>query len=62
MSTWTLMNFRDTTTDIHGRSQNLRHFYPGMGFKLGVFGVFPVIKITVVRQVRMSLASTVVLA
>ena len=25
-------------TDIQGRSQNLRHFYPGMGLKLGVFG------------------------
>ena len=29
-----------STTDIQGRSQNLRHFYPGMGLKLGVFG-FP---------------------
>ena len=26
------------TTDIQGRSQNLGHFYPGMGLKLGVFG------------------------
>ena len=25
-------------TDIQGRSQNLRHFYPGMGLKLGVLG------------------------
>ena len=28
-------------TDIQGRSQNLRHFYPDMGLKLGVFGFFP---------------------
>ena len=27
-------------TDIQGRSQNLRHFNPGMGLKLGVFGFF----------------------
>ena len=26
------------TTDIQRRSQNLRHFYPGMGLKLGVVG------------------------
>ena len=26
------------TTDIQGRSQNLRHFYPGMGLKLGYLG------------------------
>ena len=26
------------TTDIRGRSQNLRHFDPSMGLKLGVFG------------------------
>ena len=43
------------TTDKQGRSQNLHHFYPSMGLKLGVFfGVFSTIKITVVRQVRMS--------
>ena len=28
----------DVTTDIQGRSQNLRHFYPGMGLKLGSLG------------------------
>ena len=26
------------------RSQNLRHFYPGMGLKLGAFGFFPKLK------------------
>ena len=26
------------TTDIQGRSKSLRHFYSGMGLKLGVFG------------------------
>ena len=25
-------------TDIRGRSQNLHHYYPGMGLRLGVFG------------------------
>ena len=29
---------RGAPIDIHRRSQNLRHFYPGMGLKLGVFG------------------------
>ena len=29
------------TTDTQGRSQNLHHFYPSMGLKLEVFGVFP---------------------
>ena len=38
---------------------NVRHFYPGMGFKLSV-RVFNVIEITMVRQVRMSPASTAV--
>ena len=28
------------TPQIQGRSQNLRHLYPGMGLKLGVFGFF----------------------
>ena len=50
------------TTDIHGRFQNLCHFYPGMGLKLEIFKFFSIVKITVVRQVRMSPASTVVLA
>ena len=39
--------------DIHQRSLNLRHLVPGMGLNLGVLGVFPIMKITVVRQVRM---------
>ena len=51
--------FSIQSTDIQGRSQNLRHFYPNMGLKLGVFRVFPVIKITIVHQVRMSPASTI---
>ena len=41
-------------TDIHERSQNLRHLEPGMGLKMGVLGFFLEIKVTVVRQVRMS--------
>ena len=50
-------------TDIQGRLQNLRHFYPGMGLKLGALHNFPAIKITMVHQVHiinMSPASTVV--
>ena len=37
-------------TDIHKRYQNLRHLDPCMGSIWGLW-VFPVIKITVVRQV-----------
>ena len=32
------------TTDLQGRSQTLRHFYLGMGLKLGVFVVLPLSK------------------
>ena len=42
------------TTDIHTKSQNLRHLYPSMGLKLGVFRFFIIIKITAVHQMRMS--------
>ena len=31
-------DFSHMPTDIQGRSQNLRHFYPGMGLKLGSSG------------------------
>ena len=41
--------------DLHQRSQNLRHLYPGMGLKLEIFGFFFLIKITMVRKVHMSL-------
>ena len=48
--------------DIQGRSQNLRHFYPGMELELGGLRVFLIIKITVVHQVHMSPASTAIKA
>ena len=35
------MQGRGGATDIHQRSQNLRHLDPGMGLKLGVFAFFP---------------------
>ena len=48
------------TTDIQGRSQNLRHFFiPAWGSNWGSSG-FSVIKITLVRQVCMSPTSTAV--
>ena len=51
--------------DIQGRSQNLHFFFflvmwfkwGSSGVLMGIFRGFPVIKITVVRQVRMSPAS-----
>ena len=42
-------------TDIHQRSKHLRHLYPDMGLKLQVLKFFLEIKITAVRQVRISL-------
>ena len=41
------------SSDIDCRFQSQRHLYPSFAFQLGVFRVFPVIKITVIRQVRM---------
>ena len=38
---WQPNNFCDAATGIDRRSQNLRHLYPGMGLKFGVFGFFP---------------------
>ena len=46
-------------TDLDCRFKNWHHFYPDLGLQLGVSGFFPLIKITVIRQVRMSLGSTV---
>ena len=37
-------------TDIYQWYQNLRHLDPSMGFKLGVFGFFPLIKIIMVNS------------
>ena len=42
-------------TDIHQSSQSQHHLYPGMELKLGVFGLFLIIKMTVVRQILLSL-------
>ena len=50
------------STDIQGRSKNLRHFYPSMELKLGIFGFSPVIIITMVHQLHRSSVSTVVWA
>ena len=41
-----------------GRYQTLCHLDPGMGFNLGVFGFFSVMKIIVFRQVRKLIACT----
>ena len=49
----TLCARRSMPTDIQVRSQNLCHFDPGMGLKLGVVG-FPAIKINIIRQVRIT--------
>ena len=49
-----LCNNLGTTHRYRPRFQNLRHLYPDMGLKLGVFGIFSLIKITVIRQVRMN--------
>ena len=37
---WPLCKRSISSTDIHRRSQNLRHFYPSMGLKLEVFRFF----------------------
>ena len=52
VDTTTVYYFSVHTTDIDQKSRNLHHLYPGMGLQLGVFGFFPAIKITVIRQVH----------
>ena len=49
------------TMDIQGRSQNLCHFYPGIGLKWGL-RVFSLIKITIVCQVYMLPTSIVIVS